>query len=451
MKSFNIYFAAVLLATFAAVSAGNAQTALDDYVRLGLENNLVLKQKNISLKQAEQSLQIARSWFLPSVALLADYTHGDGGRSISMPIGDLLNPVYASLNQLTQSDEFPQIANVEQTFFPQNFYDARVRASMPLINSDLHINSKINSQQVLLKGHEVEVYQRDLVRDIKRSYYNYLSALAAVRIYESGVDLVNRNVAINESLLKNGKTLPANLLRAQSEAEQVKAELNSARTAVLSAQKYFNFLLNRDLNSPIDVQIPIDEEISGFPIESTAPRAELRMLQSSLEIQQSLLQRNRLSRLPKVNAFVDVGSQASNWQFDDNSRYYLAGVQLSLPLFQGFRTNTEIRRTKLDYEKSTLDLEQAMAQLTIAADMASENLATARQNFEAASHQVKAARSYFNLIEKGFQQGVNTQVEYIDARNQLTLSELQLNMRQYQMLTAAAQLERETSSYNLPK
>src|SRR5688572_30753872 len=113
-----------------------SQQPLEHYVAEGLKNNLVIQQKNISLKQAENALRIARNQFLPSIQLLADYTSGDGGRSISLPVGDLLNPVYQSLNQLTQSDQFPLIQNVDENFFPKNFYDAKVRTSLPIINTD---------------------------------------------------------------------------------------------------------------------------------------------------------------------------------------------------------------------------------------------------------------------------------------------------------------------------
>src|SRR5689334_7833957 len=87
----------------------HGQQKLDYYVHEGLENNIVVQQKAIAYEQAQRSLQIATGFFLPSVTLLADYTSGEGGRSISIPVGDMLNPVYASLNQLTQSDAFRQI------------------------------------------------------------------------------------------------------------------------------------------------------------------------------------------------------------------------------------------------------------------------------------------------------------------------------------------------------
>jgi outer membrane protein len=452
MKSLNIKlsFVTVLLGVLSLNLV--AQPTLDSYLGEGLKNNLLLREKNISLEQAKQSLKIAKSFFLPSVNLLGDYTSGKGGRSIELPIGDLLNPVYSSLNQLTQSDQFAQVENVEQNFFPNNFYDARIRTTIPVINTDLLINQRIQNETVSLKEYEVEAYKRELVFNIKAAYYNYLSALAAVKIYESALGLVNQNVDVNESLLKNGKNLPANLLRSKSEAERIKAELNNARNQVTNSKKYFNFLLNKNLESEI-----IEEGfVSGYdPEEETTAsiegREELSMLKTSININESSLQLYRLSRLPKVNALLDLGSQASDWQVHGNTRYYLVGVQLSVPIFQGFRNNVHIHQSKLEIEKSFLKLQHATSQLQVSADISLNNLKTTKQNYIAAREQLISAKSYFTLLERGYQQGVNSLIEFIDARNQLTSSELQLSLRQYEMLIASAQLERETSSFNLPK
>jgi outer membrane protein len=430
-----------------------AQPVLENYVQEGLKSNLVLQQKNLSLQQAQQSLRIARSYFLPSVTLLTDYTSGEGGRSISIPIGDLLNPVYTSLNQMTQSDAFPQVENVKQNFFPHNFYDARVRTSVPIINTDLYLNRTIQSQQVMLKEYEVEIYKRDLVLDIKAAYFNYLSAVAAVKIYESGLTLVNKNVEVNESLLRNGRSLPANYLRSKSEAERVRSELNSAQNKAVNAQKYFNFLLNKDLESNIETNVT---NLASVPTPDTTTtsfhkREELQLLQTAREINLSTLRMNKLNRMPKVNAFLDLGSQESDWKFNSDSRYYLVGVQLALPLFQDFRNNMTIRHTRLEVQKTEFNLQNTTRQVQLAASVARNDLHTTVQNYQAAQEQLKSAQSYFNLIDKGYQQGVNSLIEFLDARNQLTSSQLQLNLRQFEMLTAEAKLERETASYILPQ
>ncbi|HYF68987.1 MAG TPA: TolC family protein [Ohtaekwangia sp.] len=426
-----------------------AQTPLVNYVAEGLESNIILQQKKISLQQAKQSLQIAKSYFLPSINVLADYTSGQGGRSIGIPVGDLLNPVYTSLNQLTETNSFPQIENVSQDFFPNNFYDAKVRASVPIINTDLHVNRSIQQQKIVLQEYEVTAYKRQLVLEIKTAYYNYLSALEAIKIYESALELMRRNVALNESLLKNGKSLPANYLRSKSELERVKADLNNATNQSLNAKKYFNFLLNKDLDTAIEIHNSFDEVGPVTDPITVEQREELYMLKTAQEINASSLQLYKLSRLPKVNGFIDLGTQASDWQFNNDSRYYLVGIQLSLPIFQGFRNNTLIRQTKLDVEKARLDVKNTEAQLQVAADIAQHNLQTARQNYAAAEEQLTAAKSYYHLIDRGYKEGVNSLIEFIDARNQLTSSELQLNLRQFEMLVAAAHVERETSSYIL--
>lgn len=212
------------------------QEPLERYIQEGLRNNLALQQKNISLERAVYALKTANSYFLSSISFSSGYTHGKGGRAIDLPVGDMLNPVYATLNQLTESQGFPQIKNVRQSFFPSNFLDAHVRTALPLLNTDLLLNKKIEQDQFLLQEFEVKVLE--LVKDIKISCYNYLSALEAVRIYSSALELVERNLLVNQSLLKNGKGLHAAVLRAQSELEQVKAERLEAQNQLINGRRY---------------------------------------------------------------------------------------------------------------------------------------------------------------------------------------------------------------------
>lgn len=441
----------LLFTTMVAASNVQAQT-LEEYITEGLGNNLVLKQKNISIQQAEQSLQIAKSYFLPSVSLYADYTSGDGGRSIGIPIGDLLNPVYTSLNQLTQSDAFPRVENVEQNFFPKDFHDVRVRTSVPLFNSDLHAARNIQSQQVVLKQYEVDAYKRQLVFEIKKAYYTLLSFEAAVATYESAVSLVRKNHEVNESLFRNGKILQANVLRTKSELERVNAELNSANNQLINARHYFNFLLNRDLNSEVHTQ-PLDS-LSLVVDSVTTPngnREELQMVKISRDINQSALRMSRMSRLPKINAFLDLGTQSEGWKYNDGTRYYLAGIQLSVPVFQGRRNDLAIRQNKLEIEKTDASISNTAKELEMATATANNKLKTTVANYTAARNQLQAADSYFRLVDKGYREGVNTLIEFLDARNQFTASALQLNIRQLEVLTAQAQVERETASYPLSK
>src|SRR5690606_5044979 len=192
-------------------------STLDAYIAEGRHNNLVLKQKNISLDKAMLALQTAKSMYQPSVALQATYSTASGGRNILLPLGDLMNPVYTTLNQLTNSQNFPQLQNESINFLPKNYYDARIRTTVPIINTDIGYNKRINEQQVHLQEFEVQTYERELVKNIKSAYFNFLNAHQAVKIYESALKLAEESKRVNERLLANGKGLPAYVLRANSE------------------------------------------------------------------------------------------------------------------------------------------------------------------------------------------------------------------------------------------
>ena len=93
------------------VNNAYAQSILKDYIKKGLDSNLALQQKSFDLQKAQFDLKRAQSLFYPQVDLHAQYTLAEGGRTQQLPIGDLLNDVYSTLNQLTSTNKFPQVGN----------------------------------------------------------------------------------------------------------------------------------------------------------------------------------------------------------------------------------------------------------------------------------------------------------------------------------------------------
>src|SRR4051812_468699 len=92
-----------ILLISAIFTQANAQSVLQAYIDEGLRSNLQLKQEQLNYEKSVESLNIARSYILPQIALNASYTLAQGGRKIDLPLGDLMNPVYATLNRLTDS------------------------------------------------------------------------------------------------------------------------------------------------------------------------------------------------------------------------------------------------------------------------------------------------------------------------------------------------------------
>jgi len=446
--------AALLLIIGLSISKGNAQQILDGYVAEGFKNNIVLQQKSISLEKAQYALKTAKSLFLPTVAFSTTWSTADGGRNIPLPLGDLLNPVYSTLNQLTASNKFPLMENQSINFLPKNYYDAKVRTTVPILNTDLGYNKKISEQQVVLQEFEVQIYKRDLVKNIKTAYYNYLNALQAVDIYKSGLQLANEGLRVNEKLLEGGKGLPAYVLRSKSEVENANAQVVSAEQQVINGRMYFNFLLNR--NPEEKIESTFDDKAGLAKVESliadlslSGGREELKALDQVISINKTALKMNRQFAVPKLGAFVDLGSQSEGFHFNDQTRYYMLGLQLDIPIFTGNRNNFKIKQTNLDIKNAELNASLVSQQLNLTAKTAQNNLRSAYQTYQSSLKQYEAASSYQRLIEKGFKAGTNSFIETVDARNQYTSAQLLVNINRYKVLSAIADVERETASYSI--
>ncbi|RZF62718.1 TolC family protein [Sphingobacterium corticibacterium] len=448
-------FISLIFICFSGMSIFGQTSPLLDYIEEGLDHNLVLQQKNLSLQRAMNALQVARSMYLPAIDLDVAYTHAKGGRSINLPVGDMLNPVYNTLNALTQSQAFPQIQNETINFLPQNYYDAKVRTVIPLINTDIAHNKQIKTDAVRLEESEIGIYKRELVKEIKEAYYRYISALEVEGIYKSSLELAHEGLRVNEKLLEAGKGLPAYVVRAKTEIAQIESQLAEAEKNIKNSSLYFNALLNRDADAFIEQDSTLFSE-ENWGLENgdeidISQREELLALQTGIAMQESVLKMNKQYLVPKVSGFLDLGSQAEGLKFNRDSRYFMVGLTLSVPLFQGNRNRLKMEETKIDLAETWNRKAQAEQQLTLAAKVARNGVLAARKNYEKSKTQLEAASTYQRLIQRGYNEGVNSYMEAIDARSQYTAAKLSVNISQLQVLAALAKLERESATFQIPQ
>lgn len=427
----------------------NSQTILNQYIQTGLENNLVLKEKNIELEQSILALKNAKSFFLPALDFGASYTLASGGRTIDFPIGDLLNPVYSTLNQLTGTNAFPQLENVSEQLLPDNFYDARFRASMPILNTDLKFQKQIREKQVLLSEFELKLYEANLIQDIKIAYYNFCTAYTAIEVIQSSRGLVEQNLKDNQSLLANGKGLPSAVLRAESEVENINALLIEAESRKRNAAHYVNFLLNR----PADAEV-IFEKQEANPSELSvlmgeddlSSRPELLQIQTAENIQETVLKAGKSYWIPKVNTYADLGSQSFDWAFDQQSRYALWGFNLNVPIFRGGRNRNQILQSELSLKSVQNQKDLLNEKMALDLQLTKNEILTNQAALRSAEKKLESSAAYFRLVDRGFREGANSLIEFIDARNQLTQASLQKTINSYNLLKTMAQLERQLIS-----
>lgn len=442
-----ILFIVCVLILGKPVSAQEQNRQLDDYIVFAFAQNQGLKQQQFDLEKAMFALKEAKAMYMPTVSMLGSYTKADGGRTIDVPVGDLVNPVYTALNELTASNKFPQLPNQSFLLNPDNFYDVKLRTSLSLINAEIRYNKEIKQQLISSQQAAVNVYKRTLVKDIKTAYYHYYQALRGVEAYESALLLIAENIRVNTSLLKNGVRNGTALLRAQTEQQKTTAALINAQRNAGNAKAYFNFLLNRPLKDSVktaDIATVIAEPDT---LTGISGREELKQLQALKAVNTLDYKLQRSSIIPKLSTFLDLGSQGIDFKVNDKTRYYLWGVNLQWDLFTGGKNKFRAAQAQSGIKVTQARLDEAEQSLRLQLLQTYNNYNSAKAACTSAVAGLVLATKYYKDQLKAYHAGQLLYLELIDAQDQLTNARLRMAETQADLQITLAELERDQASY----
>jgi outer membrane protein len=103
-----------------------------------------------------------------------------------------------------------------------------------------------------------------------------------------------------------------------------------------------------------------------FKKKNYSGRAELVKIATAKNIQETVLRMNRNFGVPRLNTFLDLGMQGFDFDYSQQSRYALFGLNMSVPIFQGGRNRNEINKAKneitaISYRTELLDNQIDMA------------------------------------------------------------------------------------------
>ena len=444
---------AILLSGIINGTAQTNSSQLDNYIDTAMIQNQGLKEQQFNLDKAIYALKEAKAMFLPTVGLSENFTKSAGGRVINVPFGNMLNPVYTTLNQLTNSTKFPQIANQTFNLNPALYYDTKVRTSLSLINSEIWYNKEIKKQLITSQQAAVNVYKRELVKDIKIAYYRYYQSLQSIATYQSSAQLIKENIRENESMLKNGLRNVTALLRAQTEQQKTNALIIQASHSTRNAKSYFNFLLNRSLQDTILVDNETITQIvsTADTTAGTGKREELKQLQSMKEVYTLNYKLEKAGIIPKVSSFIDLGTQGASLSLGSSDRYYLLGINLQWDIFTGGVRKYRAKQYQASAYATNAQLDQTRQSLQLELDQTFNNFQSASAAYRSVIAQITFATKYYNDQMKAYRAGQLIYLELIDAQDQLTSARLQLADAKANLQISLAELERSQATYPINK
>ncbi len=401
------------------------------YIEQGLKSNLALQQKKLDYEKSFLALKKARGLFLPSLAVDARYSRAGGGRTIDFPLGDLVNPVYVSLNQIFSAigqptQNFPLLQNQQIPFLRKKEHDTKLRLVQPLFQPAIYFNMQLKKQQQLGQQAAINSYKNTLVRDISLAYYNYLQAGRSVAIYQSAQKVVRENVAVSQSLLRNGVVTGDVLFRAEAAQAHIEQQLSNALSKQQIAGSYFNFLLNRAMDDTIqvsDVGLITGKktaDLQELRHEALINRYEFLQIQKGQLAQKAVARLNSTKYLPVLNLVVDYGFQGENYRFSKEDDYWMASAVLQWNLFNGGQDEADRQIAMVSFKQLQLREQELSHQIVLDVDTQYRQLINLQKTFIAAQKESHAAQKAFEIIRSQYRSGQAPLITFMDAREKMT-------------------------------
>jgi outer membrane protein TolC len=421
---------------------------LESYIQEGLKQNLGLKQERLEILKSDENITQAKANLMPKVAFNPIYSFAAGGRRLEFPIGDLLNPVYSTLNQLTKTNNFPQVENVNQQLAPNNFHDTKQSFQYPIFNTDIRYNLLIQRDLLSAQESKKRVLENEIRYSITTAYLQYLQTLEAQKIFFASRKLLTDFVILNEKLVSNNVATKDLIYSAEYEVSKLDQQVAVLDKNLQSMQAFLNYLMNRDFST----EIVADTNLVNYAIPTTglvqikedalAHRQELSQIRTNIKISETAIQLQEMNAIrPQVFVGGNMGFQGFGYTFK-NQAYLIGQIGLSWDLYHGYEKKSKIKQAKI--QKSILDtkLEEVQKQIQLQVSQAYFELEAAKKALTMAKDGTTKAEKYFKIVESRYRNGQAIMIEYLRASNEIITARLQESLAKYDILLKQAALDK---------
>lgn len=379
------------------------------------ENNTSLKISEAEFSKAKADYRQTNAVFLPNIS--ASHT-GITTTNPLMAFGSKLNQEI-----LTQNDFDPTLLNDPERI--ENFATT-IEIQQPLLNLDGIFQrkaAKIKMEATALQTQRTNDY---LLFEVEKAYMHLQVAYKAVEVLEKALEAANENKKIADNSFKQGYLQRADVLSVEVRVTEIQNQLQTAKSGVKNASNYLSFLMNDDndvIYTPTDELIVaslVKEEVNKVPEE----RSDIKAMQLASNAYKNMHQADKMAFLPRLNAFGSYQMYDSEF-FNTNANGYTIGAQLSWDLFKGSKRFGKAQKSKAEYEKSKLELEQYVSQSQLELNKANRLLTDMENKLKLTKLALEQSEESLRIRTNRFKEGLEKTSDLLTTEAQFVQKQLE--------------------------
>ena len=401
-----------------------------------------VSESNTSLKISEQDFNQARADYRQTNAVLLPNI------SVSHTGIATTNPLMAfgsKLNQeiLTQNDFSPALLNDPSQI--EN-YATKFEIQQPLINVDGMFQrkaAKTKMQAMQLQTIRTGDY---LEFEVDKAYMQLQLAYKAVEVLEKALEAANANKKLADNSFTQGYLQRSDVLAVEVRVTEVQNQLQSAKSNVHNASNYLSFLMS---DSQDVVYKPSDSlSVAIFELENIAvseSRSDIKAMQLASDAYKNMHKADKMAFLPRLNAFGSY-ELYDDQAFQGDANGYLFGAQLSWNILEGTKRFGKAQKSKAEFEKSKLQLEQYVSKSNLEFNKAKRMMLDAENKLKLTELALQQSEESLRIRTNRFKEGLEKTSDLLITETQYAQKQLEYYQTIFEYNYAQAYLNFLTKS-----
>ena len=430
---------AIIIALF-AMSLTQAQLrkwTLQECVEYAVENNLTIEQFELDLENAKIDKSDAIGNFLPNL---------NGNTSYSSNTGFSINPT-----------------NNLPTNTTQNNVNIGVSSNVTLFDGLQNIHrlnrAKLNA---IANQYRLDDLKDDIRLNVANAYLQVLSSKEQLKTFRAQYAVTEQDLKRTRELVESGVVPRGNLLDIEATAADLEQQIINGEGLVLISRvnlaqllqitDYENFDIADDTFDipPSDI---LDNSAKVIFDKALTFRNDIKFSKTNVELAEKDLKIAKGAYLPTLSAFANYGTRYSDvaqipvsglppgsppefftpnfidqlWIFDGVGY----GAQINVPVFNGWSTRNNVKRSKINLERAKLQFEQDKLALETDIQQAYIDVTTFFKSYEAAEKTLEARRLAYDYAKERFDVGLMNSFDFSQAQARVDNAEANVIRTKY--------------------
>ncbi len=434
---------------------------VEESVEYAIENNPRFRNQAMVYDRTRLRVKDGVADYYPNIQGSFDYEYNFAIRRTIFP--DFLSP---TIYQVLERESLVPTQQRQFNVLPAQFGTSHVATvglsvQQRLIDVGYILYLQGLSLSVPLAGASYDIARNELVSTVHASYYYVLIAEKQHALAEENTARLTRLLAETTLLYENGFAEKVDYQRITVQVNAAKIEQGELFNTVAQARRLLGYTLGLEVGTSIAItdsltEVHLSERQEGVSLLEDEnflvhhPEYKVRILEEQLAKIAWRSQKGSLA--PRLNFRANVGYNAGanvigdlfaseNWFF-----YGLVGLNMQVPIFQGFKLSTGIQQKKLSYIEAQNNIIDVQGRLLQEQAEAKANFTQRLAALAAQKENVTLSYEVYQISEKEYQQGVGSAKEVLDAALAYSSAQTDQYFALYNALVALSAYEKAVGS-----